>query len=243
MMKVMKSLCARVESAKDRRPVVIAFLGDSVTHGCFEVYVNRQGNVDTRYRPDQGYPARLKRRLDLLYPAAAVSVINAGISGDNAPGGLARLERDVLSFRPDLVVVGFALNDCMNKAPDALMTYRGAMGRIMDRVLESGAECLILTPNFMNEYLDPALPQGVLRDIAQDTMRAQQEGVLESYVRAAKEEAARRGVPVADAYARWQAMGKAGVDTTSLLANHINHPLPELHELFAEEILRAMMEE
>ena len=229
MMKVMKSLCARVESAKDRRPVAIAFLGDSVTHGCFEVYVNRQGNVDTRYRPDQGYPARLKRRLDLLYPAAAVSVINAGISGDNAPGGLARLERDVLSFRPDLVVVGFALNDCMNKAPD--------------RVLESGAECLILTPNFMNEYLDPALPQGVLRDIAQDTMRAQKEGVLESYVRAAKEEAARRGVPVADAYARWQAMGKAGVDTTSLLANHINHPLPELHELFAEEILRAMMEE
>ena len=73
-------------------------------------------------------------------------------------------------------------------------------------------------------------------------MRAQREGVLESYVRAAKEEAARRGVPVADAYARWQAMGKAGVDTTSLLANHINHPLPELHELFAEEILRAMME-
>lgn len=176
MMKVMKSLCARVESAKDRRPVAIAFLGDSVTHGCFEVYVNRQGNVDTRYRPDQGYPARLKRRLDLLYPAAAVSVINAGISGDNAPGGLARLERDVLSFRPDLVVVGFALNDCMNKAPDALMTYRGAMGQIMDRVLESGAECLILTPNFMNEYLDPALPQGVLRDIAQDTMRAQRKG-------------------------------------------------------------------
>lgn len=223
--------------------MAIAFLGDSVTHGCFEVYVNRQGNVDTRYRPDQGYPARLKRRLDLLYPAAAVSVINAGISGDNAPGGLARLERDVLSFRPDLVVVGFALNDCMNKAPDALMTYRGAMGQIMDRVLESGAECLILTPNFMNEYLDPALPRGCSGISPRTPCAPSRKGCWKAMCAPPRRRPPAGACRWADAYARWQAMGKAGVDTTSLLANHINHPLPELHELFAEEILRAMMEE
>ncbi len=242
MMKIMNALSARTNNARDQRPVTIAFLGDSVTHGCFEVYINRQGNVDTRYRPEQAYSARLKRRLDLLYPAAAVSILNAGISGDNAPGGLKRLERDVLSFRPDLVVVGFALNDCMNGAPDALLTYRSAMGEIMDKVLQSGAECMLLTPNFMNEYVAPETPEGILRDIARDTARAQNEGVLERYVCAAREQAAQRGVPVADAYARWQAMRQAGVDTTALLSNHINHPLPELHELFAEEILRTMME-
>ena len=61
MMKIMNALSARTNNARDQRPVTIAFLGDSVTHGCFEVYINRQGNVDTRYRPEQAYSARLKR--------------------------------------------------------------------------------------------------------------------------------------------------------------------------------------
>ena len=34
----------------------------------------------------------------LLYPGVPVQFINAGISGDNAPSGLQRLERDVLAY-------------------------------------------------------------------------------------------------------------------------------------------------
>ena len=85
-----------------------------------------------------------------LYPAAAVNVLNAGISGDNASGALARLERDVLSRKPDLVTVNLALNDAMNPDVEAgLAAYAAAMGEIMDRVLASGAECMLVTPNFM----------------------------------------------------------------------------------------------
>ena len=66
-------------------------------------------------------------------------------------------------------------------------------------------------------------------------------GVMTAYVSAARAEAEKRGVPVADAYARWEQMRAAGVDVTCHLANHINHPTPEMHDLFVEEILRTLM--
>ena len=49
-------------------------------------------------------------------------------------------------------------------------------------------------------------------------------------------------MPVADAYAKWQAMDRCGVDTTAMLANDINHPIPEMHELFVEVILDKLFE-
>ena len=35
-------------------------------------------------------------------------------------------------------------------------------------------------------------------------------------------------------------MSRCGVDTTSLLANGINHPAADMHELFVEAILGQM---
>ena len=106
-MRILEKLAARNAETPDRAAALIACLGDSVTHGCFEVFKNRLGKVDTVYRPEGGYPARLRRRLNLLYPVSAVNVLNAGVSGDSSAGGLRRLERDVLSHLPDLVTVNF----------------------------------------------------------------------------------------------------------------------------------------
>lgn len=77
-MRILEKLAARNAETPDRAAALIACLGDSVTHGCFEVFKNRFGKVDTVYRPEGGYPARLRRRLNLLYPASAVNVLNAG---------------------------------------------------------------------------------------------------------------------------------------------------------------------
>ena len=84
------------------------------------------------YAPDEGYPYRLKRRLDAMYPAAAVSILNAGVSGARAVDGAQRLERDVLSRKPDLVVIAFALNDSMNADVEGgLAQYRAAIFSII----------------------------------------------------------------------------------------------------------------
>ena len=156
------------------------------------------------YAPDEGYPYRLKRRLDAMYPAAAVSILNAGVSGARAVDGAQRLERDVLSRKPDLVVIAFALNDSMNADVEGgLAQYRAAMEDMIVRVQQSGAECIVQTPNFMCSYVPTAIPEPELREIAAKTVKVQTEGVLAAYVQAAREVAAAHDVPVADAYRLW----------------------------------------
>jgi len=238
-----EKMALRVRDAHACRPAVIACLGDSVTHGCFELIDLPDGRFDTTYRPHEGYAARLQRRLNTLYPAAAPCVMDAGISGDNAAGGLKRLARDVLSLNPDLVIVNFGLNDaCAEDVEAGLAAYADNMAAIFDGVLESGAECMLLTPNFMCGYVPAFVVRGDLRAIAAHCARIQKDGVLTRYVDAARAAAQERGMPVADAYARWRALDRCGVDTTALLANGINHPTGEMHDLFVEAILEKLFE-
>jgi lysophospholipase L1-like esterase len=46
-------------------------------------------------------------------PQTTFSVLNARVEGDSASGGICRLQRDVIRHDPDLVLVGFCLNDAM----------------------------------------------------------------------------------------------------------------------------------
>lgn len=243
MMKVTGKMAARCRDLRAHRPAVIVCLGDSVTHGCFEMTTLPDGRWETTFRPQEGYAARLQRRLNALYPAAAPCVMDAGISGDSAKGGLERLERDVLSLNPDLVIVNFGLNDSGNDDVEGgLKAYAANMAAIFDRVLAAGAECMLLTPNRMCAYVPASIYIEELRAIAKKCTHTQNDGILTRYVEAAKAAAQARNMPVADAYAKWQAMDRCGVDTTAMLANDINHPIPEMHELFVEAILDKLFE-
>ena len=218
-MRILDRLRARNASAGESAPVVIACIGDSVTHGCFEVFVNHRGEIDTIYQADSGYPARLKRRLDVLYPAAAVTVLNAGVSGDTAPNGAKRLERDVLARRPDLVVIAFGLNDAMTEDREAGMErYRAAMDEMLACILASGAECIVLTPSHMCSYVPSGVEAFALREIAAKAVRVQLDGTLRRYALLARDVAARHGVAVADAYAAWDALAEGGVDMATCIS-------------------------
>jgi len=244
MLNIISRLNARNKDAFANTPILIACLGDSVTHGCFDLNIKGPGQVDTVYDPMSGYAAKLESRLRALYPAAAASVLNAGISGDGAPNGLKRLERDVLCHKPDLVTVNFGLNDAGSpNVEEGIAKYAAAMGEIFDRVLASGAECILVTPNRMCAYVDYAVTDEVARSIAESCTRTQNEGILTRYVEAAKAEAAKRNIPVADAYKRWQALEKAGVDTTQMLSNHINHPTKDAHNIFVEALMDVLFAE
>lgn len=109
----------------------IVALGDSVTYGA---------GVARRL----AYPARLARALDL-------KVYNAGLNGDTAPSGLARLERDALSHHPDIVLIGFGLNDSGLYAPGVPQTpparFREALTRMAQRVRGRSATPVLLAPN------------------------------------------------------------------------------------------------
>lgn len=242
-MKIMEKLRARNQDYFHNRPVTIACLGDSVTHGCFEIFPDGKGGIGVACRAGEAYPMKLYKKLSCLFPFAAPVIVNAGVSGDKAYGGLERLERDVLSFRPDLVIVDFALNDSMN--PDVeggLQTYEASMRGIFEKVLASGAECLLLTPNYMNTKISAHLTEPLFIDIAKEASVVQNTGILTRYADTARRVAKEMNIPVADAYAVWQALEKNGADTDVYLSNNINHPTTEMHDIFVEEIMRALLQ-
>lgn len=71
--------------------------------------------------------------MNILYPEVPVNIVNAGISGDCAEGGLKRLERDVLSYNPDLIVVCYGLNE-VGKSKDGLDLYINSLWGIFTKI-------------------------------------------------------------------------------------------------------------
>ena len=76
-------------------------------------------------------------------------------------------------------------------------------------------------------------------DYAKKTADMQNGGRMDEFMISAAELAREMGVKVADCYAKWREMSKTE-DTTALLANHINHPIREMHQLFADEIFKLI---
>ena len=240
-MKIMEAIRKRAANPFGSKTLTIACIGDSVTHGCFEMFVDITGKVSTRYSPGESYVQRLQDYLNKVFPVAAVNVVNCGISGDRATSGLMRYDRDVQCYNPDLVVVCYGLNDCIypNETPEM---FADEMGNLFAKLHADRSECILLTPNMMGTYGDPSIAAPLVREIAVTCVQAQCDGTLTKYVDAARSKAKEMNVPIADAYAEWQALSNAGADVTSLLANHINHPATFMHDIFMRKIVERMLE-
>lgn len=238
-MEILKKLQAKQADLFGHPGVTIAFLGDSVTQGCFEVYKTGPDTLETVFDSSHSYSAKLRQMLAVLYPNVPIHIINSGISGDNAPNGAARLERDVLRYQPDLVVVSFGLNDSMSGLA-GISRYTQALSEIFTRVRQTGAECIYLTENMMNTHTSCHLHDEMLQNLAVQFAEVENSGVLAEYFRHGKQTAADCGVTICDCYEKWQTMARAGVDTTELLANHLNHPTRELVNLFAYSLLETI---
>jgi len=216
------------------QPIVIVALGDSVTMGCMKD-CNDYENV---------YHARLKKLLERQYPQAVFSVINAGIGGDSAKGGLRRLQRDVIRYLPDLVIIGFALNDSCCGIEN-LDEYRKAMSTMVNRIRKrTKADVVLLTPNFMNFADSPNVPDEYRKcKLADVFAKIQKGGILKRYAETIREVADEYGANVADTYAAWEELSAAGVDTDALLVNGLNHPVAAAHAIPAELVMRCIVDD
>ncbi len=241
-MKIIEKLAAKASgSGLGAHPIpTIAFLGDSVTQGCFETYRSDEKCIDTVFDRAHAYHTYLAQILAHVFPKAPVNIINAGISGDNTDGALNRIERDVLCHNPDLTVVCFGLNDC-GRGMENLAHYADNLRKIFAKLTEAGGEVIFMTPNMMNTYVDYRIQDDILKDLAKRFGQKQTEGVLDAYMDAARAAAEEYGVPVCDVYAKWKRMAALNVNTTALLSNHINHPTREMNYLFAYSLFDTML--
>ncbi|MBQ2743274.1 MAG: hypothetical protein IJO61_07560 [Oscillospiraceae bacterium] len=238
-MKIIEKIAKKAKDANNPRPT-IAFFGDSVTEGCFELEVRRSGGFNNVFDRESVYHKKVSEILGVLFPTVPLNIINAGIAGTDAAYGLSRIERDVISKKPDLTVVCFGLNDC-GKEEAGLSEYVESLRGIFARLRESGSEIIFMTPNMMCENVSELIHSD-FAELAETLSERQNRGVLDSYMDAARALCREEGIPVCDVYAKWKRMSELGVNVTELLSNKLNHPTREMHNLFATSLVETILQ-
>lgn len=214
-----------------QRGVCIACLGDSVTAGYTSAGVVDHEGV---------YHARLKRMLHERWPLMVVNVINAGVAGDTIKGGLVRLQRDALVHQPDLLVIAFGLNDA-SAMREGIQTFATNLTQAIHQARAAGVLRIILvTPPMMATADNPNIHPSNRNSLERILLR-QNTGVLSHYAQTIRDVAHQLGVPVADVHAQWQAMAQAGIDTNAMLANGLNHPTSDAHQIHADALMEQLM--
>lgn len=204
-------------------PINIVVFGDSVTHGalcgCF--------NYETVYWN------LLRQKICAIRDYVPVNVINAGIGGTTAKNSLRRLESQVLSHSPDLIIVCFGLNDINGTLED----YLSALESIFNQCKQQ-CETIFLTPNMLNTYVAEDTTKEYI-EYAKRTAEYQTNGRMDLYINSAVNLARDIGIAVCDCYSMWKELSKTE-DTTKLLINRINHPTQEMHRLFADALFETI---
>ena len=204
-----EALC-RVEWPKNRTVTVVCH-GHSVPAGYFKTpAVNAL----------EAYPHHLRRGLAAAFPHAVINVIVTAVGGENAEQGAARFEADVLSLRPDVVTIDYALND----RRIGLERSRAAWTAMIQQALARGIKVILLTPSpdLGAAMTDPADP--LAQHAAQVTQLAQ------SYE-----------VGLADSFAAFQTFAAGGGNLTTLMSQR-NHPNEAGHRLIADRLIPWFVE-
>lgn len=209
-------------------PITIVAFGDSVTHGA----VN-----GPKLFHETVYHNRLKNMIYEIRDYIPITVINAGIGGITASQSVDRVDSQVVAHNPDLVIVCFGLNDIN----EPLQTFLDSLQIIFKKCLECGADVIYMTPNMLNDRVANDTEPHILH-YAKITAEYQNSGKMDTYINDAIALAEKMGVTVCDCYGEWKKLAKTQ-DITTLLANRINHPTVEMHELFAKMLFNTIFAE
>ena len=143
----------------------IVFLGDSITEAGAGPH---------------GYVTLAAQALAEKIPAAPPEVIGAGISGNRVPDLLARLDRDVLARKPDIVVIYIGINDVwhsQNGRGTPKGEFEKGLRTLVEKIRGVGGRPVLCTPTVIGEKkigtnpLDGLLDEysNVTRGVAADT--------------------------------------------------------------------------
>lgn len=123
----MKKLMQRAEAGE---ALTIGFLGGSITQGCLAT------------EHELCYAYRVFQWWEKTFPKAKFQYVNAGIGGTTSHFGTARAESDLLSHKPDFVIIEFSVND--DSTEFFRETYEGLVRRVWQ---DANAPAVMLVHN------------------------------------------------------------------------------------------------
>jgi len=137
----------------------VVFLGDSITE-------------------QQLYTNYVETYLATRFPELNLTFFNAGWGGDTAPGGVERLDRDVLALKPTVVTLCYGMNDGGYTPPTDEIRNRfvNGMRELVARLKAAHVRVVLLTPGMVDEGANPAMGtvrynHGGLRVLADEVLR------------------------------------------------------------------------
>lgn len=191
--------------------------GDAVTIVAFGDSITAGGDATS---PELVFWQRWASALQGKYPRAKITAINGATGGDSTVQGLARLQEKVINARPDLVLVGFGMNDHnVNGVP--LDRFEANLKEIIARIRASTAAEVVLYSAFPP---NPKWKFGSHR--------------MQDYAAATGRAAKDMQCAYADVYDNWQAISLRK-KPEDLLGNNINHPNDYGHWIYFQ-VLSAM---
>jgi acyl-CoA thioesterase I len=171
---------------------IVAF-GDSITAG---------GDAST---PELVFWRRWADHLQQKYPRARITAVNGATGGDSTVQGLQRLQAKVLDEKPDLVLIGFGMNDHnVNGVP--IPQFQENLKQMIARIRSEAAAEVVLVSAFPP---NPKWKFGSHR--------------MADYAEATRRVASDTACAYADVFTNWQAFA-ARKKPEDLLGNNINHP-------------------
>jgi lysophospholipase L1-like esterase len=188
--KLLKATHARLKSGDTVK--IVAF-GDSITAG---------GDAS---KPELIFWRRWADDLQRRYPRAQVTSVNGATGGDSTVQGLQRLQVKVLDEKPDLILIGFGMND-HNIGSVTIPQFEQNLKQMISRIRsETMAEVILFSAFSPN----PKWKFGSHR--------------MAEYAAATERVAKEVSCAFADVFNNWEALA-ARKKPEDLLGNNINHP-------------------
>ncbi len=126
--------------AKLRRgePITVVALGSSSTEGAGASSMQAT------------YPSQFQAELQRLWPKNRITVLNKGVSGEQAQQMVGRFERDVLAEKPDLLIWQTGTNSALQQGD--IERFVADIDWGLDRAHEAGIDVLLMTPQFSPRF-------------------------------------------------------------------------------------------
>jgi len=148
----LESHVTHAEEIKVKAGDRIVFLGDSIT----------QAGVSPG-----GYVTLVREALTKDHADLKSEVIGAGISGNKVPDLENRLERDVISKKPTIVVIYIGINDVWhwtNGKGTKKEDFDAGLRRIIQKIKDAGSQVILCTATVIGEKTDGSNSQDKMLD-------------------------------------------------------------------------------